>query len=37
MIERVRCAVCGKIMAARIPRGGDGTLILPRWHNKVDR
>ena len=31
-IERWKCRVCGKIGLGRIPKGGDGTEILPTRH-----
>ncbi len=30
---RVKCAACGRIVGAFIPKGGDGSLWLPRRHN----
>lgn len=30
--EHVRCAACGKIFAARIPTGGDGSALWPFGH-----
>lgn len=30
--ERVRCAVCGKEVAGRVPPGGDGSTLIPWWH-----
>jgi hypothetical protein len=29
---RVRCALCGKVCAAMIPRGGDGSMVVPARH-----
>lgn len=31
----IKCAICGRIYKAKIPKGGDGTLWLPRRHNKI--
>jgi len=31
--RKFRCAVCGKEVAGRLPRGGDGTFFYPRKHN----
>lgn len=33
---RYNCSICGKPTAGRVPRGGDGTFILPRRHNGPD-
>ena len=30
-----RCAVCGAYVAARIPKGGDGSLFVPYYHKKA--
>ena len=31
-LQRVRCAVCDKETAARLPQGGDGSTLFPRRH-----
>ncbi len=31
--ERVQCAHCGRIIAARLPRLWDGSLLLPYLHS----
>lgn len=36
VVERVKCAACGRIGASRMPRGGDGTLLYPRRHRTAD-
>ena len=33
MNERVVCRVCGRDYAARVPRGGDGSIVMPRSHD----
>ena len=33
---RVRCAICSKETAGRLPQGGDGTLYFPRRHQRPD-
>lgn len=35
-MERVVCPECGKTVAARVPRGGDGTALRPVPHNGPD-
>lgn len=30
--ERVRCVVCGRTVAGRVPAGGAGSLLMPVWH-----
>lgn len=32
---RIKCAVCGRIYQAKIPTGGDGSLLWPRQHNRI--
>ncbi len=34
--ERMRCAVCGRIVAARQPKLGDGSALLPYRHKALD-
>ena len=34
--ERVRCAKCGRIVAARQPKLGDGSVLLPYRHKALD-
>jgi len=29
---KVKCAICGRIYKAKIPKGGDGTVLWPRKH-----
>lgn len=29
---RIKCAVCGRIYKAKIPRDGDGSVLWPRKH-----
>ena len=31
-ITRFRCIVCGRVTAGRMPRKGDTTARMPRWH-----
>lgn len=33
----VKCSVCGKQTAGRVPKGGDGTFMLPRRHKLYGR
>ena len=35
--KKVKCAECGKILAARIPRGGDGKVLYPWLHKSEHR
>lgn len=35
-MERVTCPECGKNVAARIPRGGDGSALQPVAHKGPD-
>lgn len=32
---KVKCAVCGRLYEAKIPKGGDGTLWIPRRHYRI--
>lgn len=34
---RVVCSVCGRAVASRIPRGGDGSLRKPLSHKDADK
>lgn len=29
---KTKCAVCGRIYKAKIPKGGDGSVLWPRKH-----
>lgn len=31
--ERLVCAHCGRVIASRVPRGGDGSLLIPYLHS----
>lgn len=33
--ELVRCAVCGKVVAGKVPAGGDGSVLFPYKHYSV--
>jgi len=39
MSKRVRCSVCGFVFKGRIPKGGDGSELVPyphkRWPDRV--
>ena len=35
-MERVVCPVCGREVAAYVPKGGDGTGLRPRKHRDDD-
>ena len=30
--EKVLCSICGKVVVGRVPYGGDGSVLYPRWH-----
>jgi hypothetical protein len=32
--QKVICNVCGAIFAGRIPKGGDGSMLVPYFHKK---
>ncbi len=32
MSDRVRCAVCGFMSKGRVPKGGDGSVLVPYQH-----
>ncbi len=32
MTEKVECAICGRAIAGRIPKGGDGSMLVPHRH-----
>lgn len=34
--EYARCSVCRRWIGAYVPKGGDGTLLHVRQHNKVE-
>jgi len=35
-LERVKCPRCDREVAARVPRGGDGTAVRPVRHNNTE-
>lgn len=32
MTEKVECAICGRVIAGRIPKDGDGSMLIPHRH-----
>jgi hypothetical protein len=34
--EYVKCRVCNRIVRAKVPPGGDGTVLLPWRHRRPD-
>ncbi len=32
-----KCPECGKIVSAKIPKGGDGSMWVPVWHKDNER
>ena len=32
MPEDIKCGVCGKIVKGRVPKGGDGSVLVPYRH-----
>lgn len=34
-LERGLCALCGRDVAVRVPRGGDGTMTVPVYHTTM--
>lgn len=33
---KVRCSICGRILAGRVPRGGSGDHAFPWKHHDLD-
>lgn len=34
--EMVRCSNCGRIIAGKIPKGGDGSVLIPYRHTRYN-
>ncbi len=32
MTEKVECAVCDRVVSGRVPKGGDGSMLVPYRH-----